>query len=108
MMQNIMTALPILISLTTLFTFFRNELHKQQEYGKFLKEIEDTAEQVKILKKNMHTMNTRYRKWLEPLERQQQETQKQVHNLDKLTHELFVRLDSISSSIEEIKNIIKK
>lgn len=108
MMQHLIAALPIIISLTTLFTFFRNEIQKQREYGKFLKEIEMTTAQVQGLKKTIRTVDERHRKWLEPIEKQQQETRNQVHSLDKMTNELFVRLDAISSSIEEVKNLIKK
>ncbi|MCH5149850.1 MAG: hypothetical protein J1G30_04205 [Spirochaetales bacterium] len=108
MMHHIVTVLPIIISVTTLITFFRNEIQKQREYGKFLKEIEITTKQVQTLKDAIRAVDARHRKWLKPIEKQLQETRGQVHSLDKLTNELFVRLDSISSSIEEIKELIKK
>lgn len=106
--QNVITALSVIISLTTLFTFVRNEINKQRDYGKFLKEIELTTQNVQSLKRALRKVDCRHRQWIEPLENSIRETKGQIHSLDKLTNELFVRLDSISTSIEEIKTIIKK
>lgn len=107
MIQIIITTLSIVISLITLFTFIRNEIIKQREYGKFLKEIETALSEIATIKRTSRKIDHRHKRWIEPIEKEIAALKEDIHKQDKLTHELFIRLDSIISSLEEVKTRLK-
>lgn len=107
MIQTIITTLSVFISLATLFTFIRNEINKQREYGKFLKEIETALKEVANLKRVLRKIDHRHKRWIEPIEKEIALLKEDIHKQDKLTSELFIRLDSIISSLEELKARLK-
>jgi predicted nucleic acid-binding Zn-ribbon protein len=107
MIQNIITTLSVIISLSTLFTFIRNELHKQREYGKFLHEIETALTEISGLKRTLRKIDHRHKQWIIPIEKEIAVLKEDIHKQDKLTSELFIRLDSIISSLEEVKTRLK-